>query len=196
MRIITGTARGTRLETLEGERTRPTAERTKQAIFNILQFDIEGRMVLDLFGGSGQMALEALSRGACGAYVCDSSPEACEVIKRNARKTHLFEKMRLVCNDYKATLKNLSGRESFDIVFLDPPYDSDAILISLKKLSEGRLVRDGGFVVCESSKDTIFSCEGFSLVKHSKYGKAYVTVLQKNTEDILDNSKDEGGEKQ
>ncbi len=180
MRIITGTARGAKLETLDGEATRPTAERTKQAIFNILQFDIEGRSVLDLFGGSGQLALEALSRGASGAYVCDSNPEACEIIKRNARKTHLFEKMRVVCNDYKATLKSLSGREKFDIVFLDPPYGSDAVSISLHRLSEGALVRDGGFIVIESDSSTAFSQEGFTLVKHSKYGRAFVTVLEKN----------------
>lgn len=179
MRIITGSARGAKLDTLEGETTRPTAERTKQAIFNIIQFDIEGRSVLDLFGGSGQLALEALSRGASGAYVCDCSADACEIIKRNARKTHLFEKMRVVCSDYKSTIKSLSGREKFNIIFLDPPYDSDCISIALRRIMEGDILAPGGYIICESDKSSPFEYEGLTLYRHNKYGKAYVTVLKK-----------------
>ncbi len=179
MRIITGTARGARLETLEGETTRPTAERTKQAIFNILQFDIEGRKVLDLFGGSGQMALEALSRGAASAYIADVDRDACEVIKRNARKTKLFEKMQLVTSDYKTVLRNLSGRETFHLIFLDPPYKSDYLADAVRRIVQGNLLADGGYIVCESESAEPVTCEGLTVFRHSKYGRAYVTILEK-----------------
>ena len=178
MRIITGTARGARLETLEGETTRPTAERTKQAIFNILQFDIEGRRVLDLFGGSGQMALEALSRGAASAYIADVDRDACEVIKRNARKTKLFEKVQLVTNDYKTVLRNLAGRESFHLIFLDPPYKSDYLADAVKRIVQGGLLADGGYIVCEGETAEPVTYEGLTVFRHSKYGRAYVTILE------------------
>ena len=99
MRIITGSARGTKLVTLEGETTRPTAERVKEAVFSMLQFEIEGRMVLDLFAGSGQLALEALSRGAAKATMIDTSRDAVAVIMENAKKTRLFDRCRISCAD-------------------------------------------------------------------------------------------------
>jgi 16S rRNA (guanine(966)-N(2))-methyltransferase RsmD len=179
MRIITGTARGARLETLEGETTRPTAERTKQAIFNVLQFDIEGRRVLDLFGGSGQMALEALSRGAASAYIADVDRDACEIIKRNARKTKLFDKVQLVTNDYKTVLRNLAGRETFHLIFLDPPYKSDYLTDAVKRIAEGGLLADGGYIVCEGENAEPVTYEGLTVFRHSKYGRAYVTILEK-----------------
>ena len=179
MRFITGTARGTRLETLEGETTRPTSERTKEAVFSMLQFDIEGKNVLDLFGGSGQLALEALSRGAVSAYITDSDQAACEIIKRNAKKTRLFEKTKVLCCDYKSVIKNLSGREKFGIVFLDPPYKSNFITDALQRLTEANLISDGGFVICESDVTAPFSYPGFALQKHAKYGKAFITILRK-----------------
>ncbi len=179
MRIITGSARGTKLETLEGENTRPTSERAKMAIFNTLQFDIEGRKVLDLFGGSGQMALEALSRGAANAFICDADNAAFEIIKRNARKTKLFDKVRLVCTDYKSALRSLSGKEKFNIIFLDPPYAADYLENALKKIAEGDMLEYGGYIVCESDKAEPFVCEGTTLYKHAKYGKAYITILEK-----------------
>lgn len=182
MRIITGSARGMKLDTLEGEATRPTAERTKMAIFNILQFDIEGRRVLDLFGGSGQMALEALSRGASGAFICESSNEAFDIIKRNAQKTKLFDKVRLVCTDYKSALRSLSGREKFNIIFLDPPYKSDYMKDALKRIVDGDLIEDGGYIVCESDASEPFTAEGMTIYKHSKYGRAYITILEKTSE--------------
>ncbi|MBQ2240957.1 MAG: RsmD family RNA methyltransferase, partial [Clostridia bacterium] len=92
MRIITGSARGVSLMTLPGEATRPTAERTKEAVFSMIQFDIEGRKILDLFAGSGQLALEALSRGAASAVLCDKSKEAINIIKKNAEKTRLSDR--------------------------------------------------------------------------------------------------------
>ena len=182
MRIITGSARGMKLETLEGEATRPTAERTKMAIFNILQFDIEGRKVLDLFGGSGQMALEALSRGASGAFICEASNDAFDVIKRNAQKTKLFDKVRLVCTDYKSALRSLSGRERFNIIFLDPPYKSDYMKDALIKIVDGDLLENGGYIVCESDQSEPFEADGTTLYKHARYGRAYITILEKNAE--------------
>jgi 16S rRNA (guanine(966)-N(2))-methyltransferase RsmD len=179
MRIITGTARGARLETLEGETTRPTAEKTKMAIFNTLQFDIEGRKVLDLFGGSGQLALEALSRGAENAFICECDRSAFEIIKRNAQKTKLFDKVRLVCTDYKSALKSLGHKEKFGIIFLDPPYKSNYIEQSLRLIIDGDLLDESGYVVCETENSEPVEAEGLNVYKHSKYGRAYVTILTK-----------------
>lgn len=182
MRIITGKARGAKLETLSGDATRPTLEKTKMAIFNTLQFDIEGRNVLDLFGGSGQMALEALSRGAEKAFVCESNPDAFEIIKKNAQKTKLFSQVRLVCTDYKSALKSLSGKEKFGLIFLDPPYDTDYIKIALHKIVEGDMLTDSGYIVCESDKAEPFTHEGLKVYRHGKYGKTYITILEKSFE--------------
>ena len=104
MRIITGSARGVSLLTLPGEATRPTAERTKEAVFSMIQFDIEGRKVLDLFAGSGQLALEALSRGAAEAVLCDNSKEAINIIKKNAEKTRLAAKGKIYAADAKTLI--------------------------------------------------------------------------------------------
>ncbi len=176
MRIITGIARGTKLMTLEGEATRPTSERTKESVFNMLQFDIEGRRVLDLFGGSGQMALEALSRGAAHATIVDASPDAVKIIKANAQKTKLFDKCVILTKDYKAYLKG-SSKEKFDIIFLDPPYDSNMIEESMKLILEQKMLNYGGFIVIESGKDDIPEYGELTLHRHSKYGKSYVTLL-------------------
>jgi len=123
MRVITGSARGTKLASLEGEATRPTSDKVKEALFSMIQFDIEGRSVLDLFGGSGQLAIEALSRGAERATIIDQSRDAVNIIIENAKKTHLFEKCRVSAADYSSFIRGASGRETYDIVFLDPPYD-------------------------------------------------------------------------
>ena len=124
MRIITGSARGAKLVTLEGLETRPTAERTKEAVFSILRFDIEGRKVLDMFSGSGQMALEAVSRGAESAVMLDKSRDAVNIINKNAEKTRLADKCKIYCSDCFDYLKRNKG-EKFDLVFLDPPYSKD-----------------------------------------------------------------------
>lgn len=176
MRIITGSARGTKLQTLDGELTRPTSERTKEAIFNMIQFDIEGRRVLDLFGGSGQLALEALSRGAVSATIVDSNPDAVKIIKENAKKTHLFEKCVVLTKDYNAYLKG-NGKEKFDIIFLDPPYDTDMQKKSLSMILENEMLNFGGIIVLESGKDEIPEYGSLTLHKHSRYGHSYVTVL-------------------
>lgn len=182
MRIITGTARGTRLMTLEGESTRPTSERAKESIFSMLQFDIEGRRVLDLFGGSGQMGLEALSRGASHATIIDASPDAVKIIKTNAQKTKLYDRCVILTKDYKAFLKGAS-KEKFDIIFLDPPYDSNMLADSLKLITDQKMINYNGFIVLESDKDEIPEYGKLTLHRHSKQGRAYITVLINEVED-------------
>lgn len=152
MRIITGTARGTKLMTLEGVSTRPTAERVKEAVFSMLQFELEGRAVLDLFAGSGQMALEALSRGAARATLIDASREANAVIMENAKKTHLFDRCRISCADWATFVRGAAGREKYNIVFLDPPYADGILPDVLGKLAEADLLAPDAAVVCETEE--------------------------------------------
>ncbi len=153
MRIITGSARGTKLMTLEGENTRPTTDRVKEAIFSMIQFDIEGRAVLDLFAGSGQLALEALSRGAARATLIDQSREAVAIIMENAKKTHLFEKCRIAASDYTTFIRGAAGREKYDILFLDPPYHTNLLPAALRAIADGDLCAPGATIVCETSTD-------------------------------------------
>ena len=154
MRIITGTARGIKLTTLEGDTTRPTAERVKEAVFSMIQFEIEGRTVLDLFAGSGQLALEALSRGAAKATVIDASRDAMNVIMDNAKKTRLFDRCRISCADYASFIRGAQGREKYDIVFLDPPYGAGLMPEALRKLDRGELFATGAVIVCETDNGT------------------------------------------
>ena len=181
MRIITGTARGTKLVTLEGEATRPTSERTKESVFSMLQFDIEGRRVLDLFGGSGQMGLEALSRGAASATIVDQSPEAVKVIKTNAQKTKLFDRCVILTKDYKAYLKGT--KEKFDIIFLDPPYDTNMLSEAMRIILEQDMLNYQGTIVLESGKDDIPEYGDLTMRRHYKSGRAYVTVLTNEVEE-------------
>ena len=179
MRIITGTARGMKLETLDGDEiTRPTAERVKEAVFSAIQFDIEGRRVLDVFGGSGQMALEALSRGADFAVIADIDKKATEVIKRNAQKTKLFDKTRILTTDNKNLIKGLSSREKFDIVFLDPPYDSSLVFDTLELIERSDILNSNAYVICESDKEIAPPSSGMLEVKKAyRYGRVFVTIL-------------------
>ena len=150
MRIITGEARGARLATLDSDATRPTSDKVKEAIFSMIQFDLEGRVVLDLFGGSGQLALEALSRGAGKAVIVDQSRDAVNVIIDNAKKTKLFDRCRISCSDYASYLKGAAGREKFNVVFLDPPYNTGLLRDSLSAIADAGIVSAGGFIIAES----------------------------------------------
>lgn len=150
MRIITGTARGTKLNTLEGENTRPTSDRVKEAVFSMIQFDIEGRAVLDLFAGSGQLALEALSRGAARATMIDQSRDAVNIIIENAKKTHLFDKCRISASDYTSFIRGAAGREKYDIIFLDPPYNEELLPKALLAIAKGELCATGAYIICET----------------------------------------------
>ena len=184
MRIITGKARGVRLATLAGENTRPTSERAKEAVFSMLQFEIQGKEVLDLFAGSGQMGLEALSRGASYALLCDRSREAVDVIRSNALKTKLAPLCDIVCNDFLAQLKLIRRKKAFDLVFLDPPYAMGVLPEVLRTLIDYRLLRPNAKLVCESANERdVFGTDAtlesrFEVLRRARYGVAYVTVLQ------------------
>ena len=183
MKIITGSAKGMNLETLEGDATRPTSQRVKEAIFSMLQFDIEGASVLDLFAGSGQMGLEALSRGAKKADLCDSSREATEIVIKNAKKTRLFDKCKISSFDYKKMIKKVAGFEKYDIVFIDPPYKNGVVANVVEFILKADILNAGAFVVCESVEEDIFAgkeylLESFEVQKKAKYSISYVTVLR------------------
>lgn len=183
MRIITGKARGTRLVSPDGDHTRPTAERTKEAVFSMLQFELSGGDVLDLFAGSGQLGLEALSRGAKTAVFCDNTKAAVEIVRCNAEKTHLLPQCEIVCLSHRACLERLRGKRRFQLVFLDPPYAAGLIPESLRLLLENRLLADGAKIVCESAEaeDVFLSdptlAQRFEVVRSARYGAAVVTIL-------------------
>lgn len=151
MRIISGTARGTKLYTLEGTNTRPTLDRVKEPLFSILQTRIKDATVLDLFSGSGALALESLSRGAKRAILCDCSPKAIEVIKKNIEKTHLQEKAQLICKDYKKCLDNIE--EKLDLIFIDPPYEANIAVKALEIIVNKELLAEDGLVILETDDE-------------------------------------------
>ena len=180
LRIITGTAKGKKLNTLQGESTRPTSERIKEAIFSAIQFDVESRRVLDLFAGSGQMGLEAISRGAESAMFIDSAREAIDIVKGNARTVGFFDRCRYLVSDYRNYIRKAAGRERFDLVFIDPPYAMECCADALTRLSEAGLLSLGAIVVLESGEEEIDldSLSYFEVIKSTHYGKkSFVNIL-------------------
>ena len=184
MRIITGRARGVKLLSLEGEKTRPTAERAKEAVFSMLQFEIEDRCVLDLFSGSGQLGLEAISRGASKAFLVDRSRDAVEIIKKNCLKTKLAPFCEVLCADYAEFLRSSKGKRKFNLVFLDPPYDLGLIPDAIRQMLRYGVIEEGCTLVCESSDFAhVFGgdealASGFEILREARYGVACVTVMR------------------
>lgn len=178
MRIITGTQRGKKLTALEGEQVRPTTDRVKEALFNILQFDLEGRRFLDLFAGSGQIGLEALSRGAVFATFVDSSREAVRTVEKNVAATGFAECARVVQTDFSAFLRGC--QERFDLAFLDPPYENGTLEQALALVAEH--MNPGGTIVCEHpQRQELPEATGIFLRgKSYRYGKIMLTVYRKN----------------
>lgn len=176
MRVITGTARGRRLKTLPGEDVRPTADKVKEALFSIIQFDIEGRSVLDLFAGSGQLGIEALSRGAQKAVFVDSSKKALAVVGENVRACGFEASSRLVGADSLAFLQ--SCRERFDIAILDPPYASELLDKALPLTT--RVMNKGGTIICESrtEKELPETAGEFTKRRVYRYGKIAITLYR------------------
>ena len=147
MRVITGSARGRKLQTLEGLDTRPTTDRVKESIFNIIQFDIPGRRVLDLFGGSGQMAIEALSRGADSAVIVDANTNAVKIINENVKTCGFDKNTKVICGDFSSYLATC--KEKFDVIFLDPPYRENFLIRAINAICDIDILTDGGIIVCE-----------------------------------------------
>ncbi len=182
MRIITGSAKGKKLLSLEGDATRPTSERIKEAVFSSIQFDVEGRRVLDLFAGSGQMGLEALSRGAQKATFIDLSREAMEIVKQNCRNTGFFDVSHFLVSDWRNYIRKASGREQFDLVFVDPPYAMECCADAAAYLAKTELIIPGAIVVLESGEEEISMDDprlsGYRVIKSTHYGKkTFVNIL-------------------
>lgn len=179
MRVITGKARGIQLKTPEGELTRPTADRVKEAVFSMLQFEIAGAAVLDLFGGTGQLGIEALSRDAKRAVFVDAREDACRIIRENLKRTKFQEQAKVVRSDYSDYLKRCT--EKFDIVFLDPPYSQNYLENSLKMITEIDILHSGGIIVTERplGKELCAEYDGFLRSKEYKYGKTIITLFRK-----------------
>ena len=179
MRVITGKARGVQLKTPEGMTTRPTTDRVKEALFSIINFDIPGAMVLDLFGGTGQLGIEALSRGAASAVFVDAGEPACKLIRENLKRAKMESQGRVIRSDYLDYLKRC--REKFDIIFLDPPYAEVFLENALKRITEIDILQTNGIIVTERplGKEIPWEFEGYSRSKDYKYGKTLLTIYRK-----------------
>lgn len=181
MRVITGIARGKNLKTLEGNDVRPTSQKVKEAVFSAIQFDIEGRRVLDLFAGSGQLGIEALSRGAKSAVFVDNSAAALKIIKQNLESVGFNQDARVYNADY-ASFTAMS-RDTFDIAFLDPPYHKGLLVSAIKAVLP--LMSDYGIIVCEYPPEVEIpqSIGGYEVAKTYRYGKINVSVYRKGAKE-------------
>ncbi len=176
MRVITGLARGRRLETLEGEDVRPTTDRIKEAVFSIIQFETEGRTFLDLFAGSGQMGIEALSRGAKQAVFVDNSKKSLDTVKRNLKTTKLETGAKTFAMDYQSFLAMNS--QAFDIAFLDPPYGVGALQNALSLVSEH--MNETGVIIAENplNEEILSNYGDFVLDRQYRYGKIKISTFR------------------
>jgi 16S rRNA (guanine(966)-N(2))-methyltransferase RsmD len=180
MRVISGRARGVNLKTPEGMATRPTADRVKEAMFSIIHFDLPGAKVLDLFGGTGQLGIEALSRGAAEAVFVDAAEKSCALIRENLKRCKMETEGKVVRADYMDYLSR--SRETFDIILLDPPYAEVFLENAIKKISEIDILKSGGIIVAERpvGKEIPGEFPGFTRSKDYKYGTVLLTLYRKD----------------
>ena len=179
MRVISGTARGKALKTPEGVVTRPTADRVKEALFSVIQFDLPGAKVLDLFGGTGQLGIEAISRGAVSAVFVDSNKKACDLIRENLKRTNFTNKSVVVCSEALSYLRVC--KDKFNIIFLDPPYAEVFLENALKMITEIDILQSGGIIVTERplGKELSYDFSGFNRSKDYKYGNTLLAFFRK-----------------
>ena len=187
MRIISGEARGRTLFAPSGDQTRPTSDKIRGSLFNILNGWIEDAEVLDLFGGTGALALEALSRGAARAVIADSSRSAIDAIRRNARsvlKDELDKRAQILKMDYRSVISGLKGRK-FDLVFLDPPYRmTEAYPDAIERLEAAAALGDEVMIVCERRFDSVIRIpEGFEICDTRSYGETSIDFVRRRTEE-------------
>lgn len=186
MRIITGSARGINLKTLEGDDTRPTPERVKEAVFSSIQFDIARKTMLDLFAGSGQMGLEALSRGAEKVTFVDASRDAVNIVTENAKKAKLYQHSNVLCMDWRSYITAAGGRSRFDYIYLDPPYALRLLPEVLISLYDSDMIADNGTVICEDERpltveENVMLAARYETIKSVKYGRVHITYLKPKT---------------
>lgn len=179
MRVITGTARGRRLRELPGAETRPTTDRVKEAVFSIIQFEIEGRTVLDLFAGTGQLGIEALSRGARHADFVDQSRSAAALVQENLALCHLEDRGSVHRGDALAFLA--SARQGYDLILLDPPYGTGLLQKALEAIQRLDLLTEGGIAICESPLGEPLPAltAPYGLHRTYRYGKIQVAVCRR-----------------
>ena len=184
MRVISGTARGRKLREPIGDDIRPTSDMVKESVFNIIQFDIEGRKILDLFAGTGQLGIEALSRGARSAVFVDSSAEAAKLINENAKLCGFDGS----CSVYRRdSLGFLEYCEAFDIIFIDPPYDAALTLKTVKKIIEFDKLNENGIMLCETRADTVIPIASapYGARKEYIYGSVKITRFTREEDSEL-----------
>ena len=184
MRVISGASRGKKLISLDSENTRPTLDRVKESLFNILRNNINDSMVLDLFAGTGALGIEALSRGAKKAYFCDNSQDAIAVIKKNIEGTKNQEKSLIINKDYNVALDILIKENcKFDLVFLDPPYKTNFAIIATQKIIMSNLLTEDGIIVIEtddiSKENDIQKIEKIEIIDKRKYGSVWLIFIRK-----------------
>ncbi len=183
MRVISGSARGTTLHSIDDINTRPTLDRVKESLFNIIQNQVEDAVVLDLFAGSGAIGIEFLSRGAEKVYFCDKSPKAVDMIKQNLDKTKLKDKATILNNDYIDCIDKIKNIK-FDIIFLDPPYKENFSKQAIKKISESKLLKNEGIIIVETDEPErdIKEIENinidYKIYDLRKYGRASLIFLK------------------
>jgi 16S rRNA (guanine(966)-N(2))-methyltransferase RsmD len=182
MRVISGTARGTKLNSIEELSTRPTLDRVKESLFNIIQSKIQDSTILDLFSGSGAIGIEFLSRGCKTAYLCDNSNKAINMIRQNLERTRLQDNAIVINKDYKKCLQELSNNNvSFDIIFIDPPYKDDIAVDSVKMILSLNLLKKDGIIIIETDeKDReIDNLKNLDIQVYDirKYGRANLIFL-------------------
>lgn len=184
MRVIAGKARSMPLKTIEGLDTRPTTDRIKETLFNMLQPDISGCKFLDLFSGSGSIGIEALSRGASKSYFVESNRKAVNCIRENLEFTKLSDSASILECDSVTAINKLSGQELFDIVYMDPPYNKEHEKNVLQALQNSTIIDNYTLIVIEASLDTDFSYLdnfGFELLKKKNYKTNKHIFLHKKT---------------
>lgn len=178
MRIISGTRRGQKLLEFDGYDIRPTTDRVRESMFNLICDFVGDAKVLDLFGGSGALSLEALSRGAQNAVICDIDKRSLSLISENTKRLRFEESVSI--NNIDATQFLKSCNSKFDIIFLDPPYNKGFISPIIKLIAEKQVLNDEGIIVLESDfPDEHGEFDGLELLKQRRYGRSYVTIYQR-----------------
>lgn len=179
MRIISGKLKGRKIDGFDLDGTRPTMERVKESLFAMIQNQLDDALVLDLFAGSGNLGIEAISQGAKKSILVDHNNKAIKIIKKNIENLDLSQSVDIICSDYLKALDILKDKK-FDIIFLDPPYKTNFIEKSIEKITTNNILNESGIIVCESSMlDKIIYSNAYTAIKEKKYGDKYVVILKK-----------------